>query len=142
MSLTNVKPWIRTRMRALGYQDEWKGFDFENIPKTALNRTYHIETGDAVGDGEADQQTQDVEFAFIVRIFRAPNKNPGGLIDDGVSSGQAVIQDLIKVANRTTQSGFKNVSFDYLSSKPLNDENDNGVITEIGFKAMVILSTL
>jgi hypothetical protein len=129
-------------MRALGYTEEWTGFDFQNIPKTALNRTFHLETGDTRGDGPADQQSQDVETDFVIRIFRAPSGKPGTLIDQGVAGGEAVIMDLIKVANRTTQAGFKNVSFDYMSSKPLNDENDNGVITELGFNAMVILSTL
>lgn len=141
MSLAGVKPYAVTRMRALGYT-EWPGFDFSEIPKTALNRSFHVEAGDAQAVGDHDQQSQDVEMAFTVRIFRAPSGKPGTLIDEAIAIGDTVISAFLKASNRTTQTQIKNVSFDSMAVKPLNDENDNGVVAEIAFRALVIISTI
>jgi hypothetical protein len=128
-------------MRALGYT-EWPGFNFVDIPKTALNRSFNVQVGDARSSDTHDQQSQDAEMDFVVRIFRAPDGKPGEVIDETIALSDTVISAFLKAANRTTQTEIKNVFFDSLTVKPLNDENDNGVVAEIAFRALVIISTL
>lgn len=140
MSVSSVKAYARARLAALGYTEWCDGFNWANIPVTKLDTSFHVELEAARGVSN-NQDYQAIEASFVVRLFRAPTRTPKGLIDTATEAGDGVISDFLAAANRTTQTGLKNVRFDTMTIEPLDDSNDNGVIIRIAFTALVLIST-
>ena len=139
MSVSVVKPYARARLRALGYT-EWKeGFNFENIPKTKLDSSFHLELGDARAVSHS-QDNLEIEVPITVRIFRAPGKNSSDIVDRAITKGDEVRAGMLAAADRLTQSGIKNVLFETMAIEPLANSNDNGVIVTQGFTVVIVES--
>ena len=138
MSLVQIRPYFRARLNALAYV-EWKdGFNFQNIPSTLLNRSYHIET--ISGSGVSlNQQDQVINQEVSVRVFFKGYRNPQDAIDSAMSSYQEILVSCLAPSNRLTQ-GFKNVLFSSMQLEPLADSNDNAVILSLTFTVLVIIS--
>ncbi len=137
--ISTVRAYARERMKGLGYVEWVDGFNFTNIPSTKLDSAFHIETLPCRGVSN-NQAHEVIECPIIVRFFAAPTLRPGALIDTLVAEADAVISDFLGPRN-SYGSGLKNVDFDSAAFKPLNNDNDNGVIAEIGFTMEVIIST-
>ena len=136
MSLSNVRAYFKERLTGLGYREWEDGFNFENIPETILDRSFHVFVGSVVG-GPINHTHQDTESEVIVRVFFRGYRTEALAIDESISGVEEIIADICKVANRTAT--LLNVIFDSADFNPLNAENDNGVFVELNFTARVIL---
>lgn len=139
--ISDVKAYARARLNALGYKEWRDGFNFENIPRTLLDKSYCVELGVAVGLKDT-QDSLDIDAPFTVRIFMKPRRESKGLIDEAIERADEIIFDLMAAVNRVTGTGgLKNIRFDTMTIEPLKDSNDNGVIAKITFAAHVIIPT-
>lgn len=138
--ISSVLSYARARLAVLGYQEWTDGFNFENIPKTRLDSVFHLTLGDSLGT-DIGQDNQTIETPFTIRLFLAPNRNPKALIDQATQIADIVIADLLKASNRLTQTGIKTVWFNTMAIEPIANSNDNGVIIQFNFTALVVIST-
>lgn len=137
--IADVFTFARARMRVLGFT-EWLGGFNRDVPKTQLNTRFHLELGQPTNAGN-DQDNFSIEVPFTVRTFVAPAKNTPPLIDQMIARGDTIIADFVKVLNRQTVAGIKNVQFNTMTVEPLDESNDNGVILQLNFSALVVVST-
>lgn len=140
MSIAGVKAYARTRMLSLGYTEWTDGFNFANIPATQLNSRFHVELGRSTGI-KNNQQCQDIETEFTVRLFKTATSDPKRLIDSAAVIADTVIADLISASNRLTQTEIKTVRFNSMAIEPLDPSNDNGLTIRMIFTALVIIAT-
>ena len=68
MSLSGARSYLRSRANSIGLKEWSGGFNFENIPSTLINRSYHIQSGTGSGV-KLNQNDQEITFSQTVRIF-------------------------------------------------------------------------
>jgi len=116
--LSQVRDYINTRMSVVEptYQ-EWKGSleDIGNIPKTLLDRSYHITLNPTTSTEQSDNFIQETQNVFI-SVFK-----------QGFTSSIEARDELMQIANciRLDIINFKNVE-DY---KAANDGNIEKVVS-------------
>lgn len=137
MSLTAVRSYFRTRMDSLGHEEWTDGFNFDNIPETILDRSYHIESGPIAGNSQ-NQTTLDANSPVTLRLFLKGYRTPAEAIDSGISYGEAAICDIIKPSNANGVT-IKDVNFTSMQILPLNSSNDNSVVVEMSFTVRIFL---
>jgi len=137
MSLTDVRSYFRTRMDGLGYNEWTDGFEFEEIPETVLDRTYHITTG-ALSLNTASHTVNDINYPVELRLYLKGFANPASAIDDSILEGQRIICDVTKVTN-ANGIDVKDVTFVSMEPTPKGVSNDNIVLLVMSFDARVIL---
>jgi len=116
--LSQVRDYINTRMSVVEptYQ-EWKGSleDIGNIPKTLLDRSYHITLNPTTSTEQSDNFIQETQNVFI-SVFK-----------QGFTSSIEARDELMQIANciRLDIINFRNVE-DY---KAANDGNIEKVVS-------------
>lgn len=136
MSLSNIKPYFRSRLDGLGFTEWLDGFSTDNIPQTILNQAYHILVESTDG-GPINHTHQDTNSRVRVRLFYRGYANPSVALDEALVGVETIVKDVCKVANRTSM--LLNVIFESADYQPLNEDNDNSVLVEMVFTARVIL---
>lgn len=141
MSVASVLTFARTRMDALGYTEWDDGFNYENIPETLLDRAYHVEFG-RVTQVQLDQNCVVLTVPHTVRVFLRGGADPQTKIDEATALGDTMIAAFLKASNRLTQSTLRSISFDELLILPVSGSNDNSLIVQASFTALVVVSTV
>lgn len=136
MSLSDVRPFFRTRLDSLGYKEWQDGFAFDNIPQTLLDGSYHIESG-TISGSPVNQRTQSLEYGIVVRVFFRGFRDPAGAIDSAISASETILADILSTSNRVG-TDIKDVLVNSIVPTPLSGTNDNDVILEIDFSAIII----
>lgn len=140
MSLTASRSYLRARAEAIGLK-EWKdGFNFSNIPSNLIDKSFHIETNQAVGI-KLNHHEQDFNFSQTIRIFTKGFRNPAQAIDSSIAIAEDYIKECVTSKNRVTQtSGIKNVVFENANFDAQDVNNDNLVVASLTFRIYSILS--
>lgn len=139
MSFQDVRPYFRARVEAVGGLQEWTdGFNFDNIPSTILDGSYHLDSG-SFSNIKQNQDCLDASGTFTVRVFLKGFRDPQDGIDRGWAKGQAIVQECLKASNRATQAGIKNVQLLTFAVEPLDVSNDNVVRTVLSFTVTIVL---
>lgn len=134
MSLTNVMPYFRTHLNALGYK-EWKdALNYDNIPKSIRNKSYHIEVNPTTGV-VLNQHVQEMNSNVSIRLFVKGFRNTTDRLETGLLYVEGIIKRLCDPDNRVTGI-IKNVYFNSMNIVPLDVTNDNSFIFEINFTAL------
>jgi hypothetical protein len=136
MSLSLVRPFIRTRLNELGFQEWPDGFNTENIPETLLDKAYHIATPSA-DFGTLNHHDQPIDLRQELSIFRKGFRDPAEAIDTIIGDCEDIVCDLLDPENRF--DGHLNIVFRGFTIEPLNDENDNSVKAVLSFDVVVTL---
>jgi len=137
MSISNVRSFYRTQLETLGF-DEWTdGFNFENIPSTILDKSFHIDVEPSTG-GVINQHAQNVDMPVIIRVFRKGFRDPSNGIDLALLDVETIICAILAPSVRLS-SDIKNVVLEGFSVNPLADSNDNAIMVEINFTNNLIL---
>lgn len=140
--LVAVKQYARDRMKALKFNEWIDGFNFEDVPSTLLDKSYHVEYGNPASK-KISVDNQELTCPLTVRLWFSSQRNVKVGIDEAIKKADPVIAEFIAAKNRLTQTnGVKNCLFRDKSVDPLSDSNDNGVIVKIDFQCLVILSLL
>jgi hypothetical protein len=129
MFIADVRPYFRTRMETLGYEEWSDGFNNENIPETLLERVFHLESGE-IAPTASNHQVHEV----YLRGFN----NPVEAIDNAYVVAETILADILLPANRFGTC-IKDVEPGAISAKPLSDRNDNSVILEMSFVAKTFM---
>lgn len=140
MSLTAARSYLRARAEAINLR-EWKdGFNFSNIPANLINKSFHIETGPAIGI-KLNQSDQEINFSQTVRIFTKGYRDPASGIDSAISVAEDYIKECVKATNRVTQTtGIKNVVFENVSFDANSASNDNLIVASLTFRIFTVLA--
>lgn len=137
MSMTQVKGYFRTHCKALGYKEHEDAFNWENVGETGANKVFHIEVGDVKGSRMNQPGAQASEMSMTVRLFFKPGRNVATGVDTAINESELLIKRCLKASNRCT-GVIRNCSFDSMTVKPINSENDNQIISTLNFTASVL----
>ena len=137
MSLSLVRPYFRTRLDGLGYEEWDDGFDFQNIPESIIDGSYHLTTGE-ITRINTDHQVTYLSYPVFVRLYFDGFRNPKEAIDEAVEQGETIISDIISIANSNAQ-GIKDVQFDSMEPAPKGITNDNIILLDMAFSARVVI---
>lgn len=142
MSLTIVRPFFRTVLDGQGYTEWTDGFNFENIPSTLLDLSYHIETVNCVGV-RMNQLDQELELDVKISLFFKGYRDPAEAIDLSIQKVEDFIKEVLKPGFRVGQyaSGIKNIVFEGFALEPKDGTNDNLVKADVNFVVFVIIET-
>jgi len=136
--LTQIRPYFRARLNGLSLR-EWKdGFNFENIPSTLLDKSYHIEMPSGARLDAFDMSSNDITQDVVVRVFFKGFRNPTDAIDAAVLKYEQILEEVLESENRIGVQ-IKNIFFNSSQILPLSDSNDNAVILEITFSCLIII---
>ena len=142
MKLTDVLPFFRTRLTALGYKEWDDSFNFDNIPSNIIDRRFHLEALDAQGIRN-NQLDQEVSFPVTVRIFFKAFRNTSSARDNAIAAGQQILETVLQPETRVANfsDGIKNVVFDSMLIEDAIASNDNITVLTLGFSTLVFLDT-
>ncbi len=134
MSLTNIKPYFRSRLDFLGFNEWDDAFNVDNIPETTLDNAYHILLPSITG-GSINQLDQPTSSAVEVLLFLKGYRNSNEAIDQAILNVETILKDVCNVVNRT--SVLLNVVFDEATIDKINNANDSSVVLTLNFTAFV-----
>ena len=137
MSLTEVRPYFRTRLESLNFHEWTDGFNFEEIPESIIDRAYHLTVG-SLGLIEVNHTINKIAYPILLRVYLKGFRDPASAIDDAISEGEDIICEVTKITN-ATQQGIKDVVFGSFEPIPKSETNDNIVLLDFSFTANVIL---
>lgn len=140
MSLSEVRPYFRARMNYLGYTEWADAFNFENIPESILDKSYHIDANQirVISFNQADLS---IDHSVTLRLFLKGFRTPKDALDSAMIRLDAIYQEVLKPGNRLTGTGgLRNVLLDSTDLQPLSRSNDNAVMVEMNFIAKVHIS--
>jgi len=142
--ISDILPFIREYYKSLP-KEPWKewtdAYNNENIPKTRLFNTYHVEMGIANG-GQNNQDHLTVTVPVTIRMYIPPARNVVLSREKAIAIGDQFINGILAPKVRLTQQpGILNIKHNTTDTEQLNDSNDNGVILKMGFSFIVIYST-
>lgn len=139
MSLEQVRPYFRTVMNNLGYTEWTDGFNWQNIPSTVVDGSYHMELLEASGLKQ-NQNDIEIEQPIVVRLFVKGFRDPAAGIDLSMEKLVGIIKEALKSSQRTLGTYLKNVKFVSASPEPFGESNDNMVMMRMQFDTLVILA--
>lgn len=137
MSLSDVRPFFRTRFEGLGFTEHQDAFSVNNIGEAVLDDSFHIESG--VVSSVNEPLTHIFTYPILVRIFKKGFADPIDALDAIDQTRADILDDILDPANRLQTTGINNVEFIDSSTLPLDDSNDNAIVLELNFNATVIL---
>lgn len=134
MSITNIKPYFRSRLDTLGFNEWDDAFNIDNIPETILDRAYHILLP-SINGGSINQTDQSTSSSVQVSVFLKGYRNSNEAIDQAILEVENIVKDVCNIVNRT--SLLLNVVFDEATIDKIVQENDSGVLLAFSFTAYV-----
>jgi hypothetical protein len=140
MSLTAVRPYFRNILNTLGYEEWETSFNSQNIPETIQEKVYHIEVL-PISSGPANQLTREFTFPVSIKLFLKDYDLNTDVIDDALLQCETILGEVLKVSNRLTQPGIKDVIPNQISLEPLNGADENSVIINLGFSIKLLCAT-
>ena len=138
MSLSAVRPLMRTQMDSLGYREWSDGFNFENIPSTIFDESYHLAVG-VVSGSPADLSTHTFDYPVTLRVFLKGFRDPAEAIDDALLRSDEILGSFLAENIRATNTnGIVNIAPGSVQVTPYDQTNDNAVILEMVFNFTLI----
>lgn len=131
MSLLKIKPYFKSKLDLLGFREWESGFDFDNIPRNIIDKSYHILLPNGSG-GSINQLDQEVVSRVILRIFLKGFRSDAQAIDNCLNAIETISKPILKASNRGGED-IKNVIFSTYDILPLSENNNSIAILEIGY---------
>ena len=136
--LSQVRDYIRTRMAVVEptYQEWTDSLDnIGNIPKTVLNRTYHITLNGSTASTNNDTFIQDVSNVLIT-IFKRGFTRPVEARDEIMQTANCIRLDMIDPQNVETYKAANDGNIEDIQSvgivpNEIDVSNDNTIQVEI-----------
>lgn len=140
MVFSKVKNIVKDEMISLGFSWWSDSFNFENVPSTLIDKSFHIDL-----DGEVRQEEKDprgsvfalpYKISFVIKGFRDVDQGHSLALD----SGEKIIKHFLSSQNELKEKGIININLDQglvLSAK--NPSNDNLILGELTLLLRVML---
>lgn len=136
--MTNVLPYFRARLNGLGHKEWADSLNFNNIPETIVDRSYHLDFNPTVQNTQ-NQNQLDMAQDMTVRLFVKAYRNTSAGRDRLISLAQEAICDIISPLNGDIGPDVKHVEFNSMNIIPIDGSNDNTMYAEMNFSARLIL---
>ncbi len=136
MALSDVRSYYRSKLDSLNYSEWTDGFNFENIPQSILDRSYHLEIG-VITSGASSQTVFTFSYPITVRIFLKGFVDPSGAIDDAILQSETVLASVLDAQARYSEN-IKSIDPLSISILQLADSNDNDLILEMEFNNKIM----
>lgn len=136
MSLVDVKPYFRSKLKSLDYKEWTDGFNFENIPDSLLHESFHLEISPPITGAPASHIRHVFSYPITVRVFLKSYLDPKTGIDDAISRAEEILQSLLVVGDRLG-ADIKDIIPNSINPQELATSNDNSIILEMAFTAVV-----
>lgn len=137
MSIKLIRPYIRTRMNALGFKEHLDAFNVEDIPSTVLNKSYHIGQG-PVETRQIQMDYSEVEMGITLKFFIKGFKDTSSGIDTAIAFTEDILESIIKPSNRLS-GNVKDVIFNSAIYEPLAVSNDNAIIATLDLNVLSLI---
>lgn len=142
MGLINGKLYFIDIMKGLGFKRHKDAFNIDNIPKTLLNKSYHIAYG-PIDPVQQDQAALELNVEIVVNFYVKGKKCTDEVQDKAIGYMNSIFMEAFKSSNRVASDyGIKNVILTTASLNELSDSNDNSMFGEMIFNCIIILDTL
>lgn len=138
--ITEIRSYFRSNMIALNYREHKDAFNFENIPSTLLNNSFHIENPSGGRRGEYLNEGQELEIDCVLRVFFKGYRSPADAVDNALTALDTILTRVLN-SERRIGSNLKNIYFNDYRLEPLNQTNDNAAILQITLKCLVYICT-
>lgn len=143
MGLIGAKQYFISIMDGLKFHRHKDAFNVNNIPKTKLNKGYHVGYGGPIDPVGQNQNALELNVEVVVNYYIKGKKNTDEVADKGINYMNDIFLETFKASNRVGNSyGVKNVKLTTASLNELSDSNDNSMFGEMIFNCIIILNTL
>lgn len=138
MALSAVRPYFRSVLGGLGFSEWDDAFNFDNIPDTIIDKSYHI---GPVSSSNVTMQQRKLSYtaSINIKVFFKGFRSPKDALDEAMIQGDNILAASLKPSTRNAGATLKNVNFDSLEAVPMDISNDNVVRLEIGFTCDLLL---
>ena len=136
--ITQVRSYLNSRINSI-YPDlkEWKDSleEIGNIPKTLLDRSYHIALGVSSSTAQIDRHIED-DFTVVISIFKRAYNSPTETSNELLQKANCIRLDLIKPLNVESYKSANDGNIEDVQSVSLTPgeiaaSNDNIIKVEI-----------
>jgi hypothetical protein len=135
MSFSDLKPTIQSSMDGLGYVEWPDAFDFNNIPETIRDKSYHIEFGEIIG-GSSNHQVHEFLFPIVLRVFLEGYRDISSARDDALVQVESIFGSILDPNNRLGEC-IKDIIPDSVLINSASESNKNDIIIQIGLSAKI-----
>lgn len=132
--------YCRDRLTSLGLAEWTDAFNSENIPRTLLDDTFHIEIG-TVSRKFEHHDNIEINVPLTIRTFGRSFVDTGEGRDNAISLADTIIDEFVKAENRLNDTDIKTIQFDNMNLNALNESNDNSLVLVLDFTALIVKST-
>lgn len=137
MSFSAVRPFFRTQMEALGFEEHEDSVDFENVPSTALNNKFQLNTETATGSPTV-QTAHSFDYNITMRVFlRSIGRQNSATFDEADVLVDRVFGRLLDASVRVGTT-IKDIVPNSVSKTALSSSNDNDLVIEFGFTVRLL----
>lgn len=138
MSLQAVRPYISSKMNALGYVEHTDPFNDENIPSSILDNGFHQSFVSILGVDKT-QASQGMEVSVEVKAFFKGFRNPEDALTQSIIKAEEIIAEISAFKNYANNADpIMSVMLDSLGFEPYSVEsNDNIVQVTFNFRFIV-----
>lgn len=137
MSLSLVRPYFKARCLAVGLTEHPDVFNFNNVPSTIIDYSFHVEFFSANGT-RLNQNDQEITIPCEVLFYVKGYRNPAEGMDRAIAKAESLIYEVLRPVNRLGTC-LKNVSLGSINFEPLSNANDNAIKTRISFNVFTSL---
>lgn len=131
-----VREYFMTLGKESGFKSHSDVFNFENIPSTQLDRSFHVESFQYNGLGQ-NQTDLTLSIPVTVRIFFKSYLQVEDGLKKAINAGEAFVSDALASENRLNDPVVKNVVLDAMVVEPYSVSNDNYVVCRMDFTATI-----
>lgn len=131
MSLVTIKNFFKSEMVSLGFTEHKDGFAFNNIPRSNIDRAFHVELNNVTQDAIVYPSVQ-LSVPVTVRVFKRGYLDAVAALDTSHGYGDTIVSHFLEASVAQTHP-IKGLSLASMVFSPQNVENDNSVLTEIVF---------
>lgn len=137
MSLSDVRPFFRERLEALGFREHEKPFLTNEIAANIADRSFHIETG-LISSAAANQIVHEFDYPLTVRIYRVGYSNTINVYDSAINDADSILEDFL---DPTVRIGtlVKDIVPNTISLEVYDASNVDTIILEMNFTAKLQL---
>ena len=143
MSLSQVRTYFNQEIiKVSPDRSEWRdAFNIENVPRTLLNKRYHIDTTSVASSPQSDHHVED-NFAVTVTIWKQGFNEVATALDELLDEAHCIRMQLINPRNVNDFAGDID-RVDSVSIEPtaFDDSNDNIVQMDMIFNVVLFFGT-
>lgn len=134
--LNKFIPYLREQLNLLNYTEHDGEFDQDNIASTVLDRTYMI-TPQGLTSTRSSHTSYEWTFPANVTIWLKGFRNPSEAVDAALESAEAVLDNVLDISQRYSQSGMSDIYPTSIDFEPIDSSNNCVIQVSIGLTATI-----